>query len=97
MGVGDRAGEGSTYINLGNAYHSISNFKEAVECHSKALCTAKEVGDRGLEGRAYANLGNDLDSLGDSQQAIEHHKNHLSVAKEVGNKAESKGLVEPSR
>ena len=55
--VGDRAGEGSAYANLGVAYQSQGAFSKAIEYHVQGLVIAKEVGDRAGEVRAYANLG----------------------------------------
>ena len=51
--VGDRAGEGLAYGNLGCAYHSLGQFEKAVEYHSKHLAIALEVGDRAGVGIAY--------------------------------------------
>ena len=85
--MGDRAGEGRTYGNLGNAYRSLGKFQEAIEYHNQCLSIAKEVGDRAGEGSAYGSLGIAYDSLGKFQEAIECHNQDLSLAKEVGNRA----------
>ena len=85
--VGDRAGEGRAYGNLGNAYRSLGDFQQAIEYHQKHLQISKEVGDRAGEGCAYGNLGNAYDSLGDFQQAIEYHQKHLQISKEVVDRA----------
>ena len=85
--VGDRAGEGIAYGNLGIAYQSVGNFKQAIEYHHQGLSIAKEVGDRAGEGIAYGNLGNAYQSLGNFKQAIEYNHQHLSIAKEVGDRA----------
>ena len=85
--MGDRAGEGGAYGNLGNAYQSLGDFPKAVEYHTKRLSIAKEVGDRAGEGGAYGNLGNAYRSLGEFQKAMEYHTKHLSIAKEVGDRA----------
>ena len=84
--VGDRAGEGRAYCNLGNAYCSLGDFKQTIEYHMLHLTIAKEVGDRAGEGVAYCNLGNAYRSLGDFKQAIEYHMLHLTIAKEVGDR-----------
>ena len=55
--VGDRAGEGRAYCNLGNAYHSLGDFKQAIEYHMLHLTIAKEVGT-GLKKEVPTNLGN---------------------------------------
>ena len=85
--VGDRAGEGGAYGNLGNACRGLGDFKQALEYHKQRLSIAKEVGDRAGERRAYGNLGNACQGLGDFKQALEYHKQHLSIAKEVGDRA----------
>jgi tetratricopeptide (TPR) repeat protein len=89
--VGDRAGEGAAYGNLGNAYRSQGDYTKAIEYHTQRLAIAKEVGDRAGEGTAYANLGIAYRSLGDFSKAIEYHMQHLAIAKEVGDRAGEKG------
>ncbi|CAH3151089.1 unnamed protein product, partial [Pocillopora meandrina] len=84
--VGDKHGEGGAYGNLGNAYHSLGDFKKAIEYHNLHLKIAKEVGDKHGEGRAYGNLGIAYDSLGDFKKAKEYHNLDLKIAKEVGDK-----------
>ena len=85
--IGDRAGEGRAYGNLGNAYQSLGDYQKAIEYHEKRLKIAKEIGDRAGEGRAYGNLGNAYDPLGDYQKAIEYHEKRLKIAKEIGDRA----------
>ena len=85
--VGDRAGEGSSYGNLGNAYYHLGDFKNAIEYHQLDLKIAKEVGDRAGEGSSYGNLGNAYGRQGDFKKAIEYHERHLKIAKEVGDRA----------
>ncbi|XP_068738805.1 tetratricopeptide repeat protein 28-like [Montipora capricornis] len=90
--VGDLAGEGQAYCNLGNAYDSLGNFslgnfKHAIEYLNQVLSIAKEVGDLAGEGQAYGNLGNAYRRLGNFKQAIEYHNQDLSIAKEVGDLA----------
>ena len=63
--VGDQAGEGGAYGNLGNAYLSLGDFRKAIEYHEKHLKIAIRIGDRAGEGVAYGNLGNAYRSLGD--------------------------------
>jgi len=55
--VGDRAGEGRAYGNLGNSYQSQGAFSKAIEHHTQCLAIAKKVGDRAGEGRTCGNLG----------------------------------------
>ena len=50
--IGDRAGEGRAYGNLGNAYSSLGDFRKAIEYHEKHLKIAIESGDRDGEGHS---------------------------------------------
>ncbi|CAH3017230.1 unnamed protein product [Porites evermanni] len=85
--VGDRAGQGDAYANLGKAYYRLGQFQQAIEYHKQDLSIAIEVGDRAGQGRAYCNLGCAYNHLGQFQQAIEYHKQCLSIAIEVGDRA----------
>ena len=85
--IGDRAGEGRAYGNLGNAYQSLGDYRKAIEFHEKQLKIAKEIGDQAGEGRAYANLGTAYQSLGDYHKAIEFHEKQLKIAVEIGDRA----------
>ena len=85
--AGDRDSEGKAYGNLGKAFDSLGNFKQAVQHHMQHLGIAKEVGDRAKQGHAYCRLGSAYFRLGNFKQAIEYHEQALSIAKEVGNRA----------
>ena len=85
--MGDRAGEGTAYGNLGIAYRSQGDFSKAIEYQTQHLAIAKEVGDRAGEGAAYGNLGNAYGSQGDFSEALKHHAQGLVIAKEVGDRA----------
>ena len=85
--VGDRAGEGHAYGNLGNGFYSLGDFQKAIEYHERHLKISKEVGGKAEEGKAYGNLGNAYQSLGDFQKAIEYHERHLKISKEKGDRA----------
>ena len=74
---GDRANEGRTYGNLGNAYDSLGQFDKAVEYHQKRLHNAREVGNRRGEETASFNLGRVYRELGQVDKAVEfENKNH---------------------
>ena len=90
--AGDKDSEGSVYMNLGNAYHSLGDFKTAIKFQQQALSIMKEVGDKDSEGGVYANLGSTYGSLGDFKTAIVFHQQALSIMKEVGDK-DSEGSV----
>ncbi|XP_068674027.1 tetratricopeptide repeat protein 28-like [Montipora foliosa] len=85
---GDREGEGLAYFNLGNYYHAVAHFNQAITKYTEALAIFKKVGFRAGEGRANGNLGYAYESLGNFKQAIEYHHQCLSIAKEVGDRTE---------
>ena len=77
--MGDRAGEGSAYGNLGNACQSLGDFQKAIEYHERHLKILKEVGERAREGKAYGNLGTVHKRLGNFQKAIQYYKNSVTA------------------
>ncbi|XP_022778025.1 G-protein-signaling modulator 2-like, partial [Stylophora pistillata] len=85
--VGNKAGEGKNYGNLGNVYDGLGLFQTAIKYHELSLNIVKEVGDKDGEGKSYCNLGNAYDGLGQFKTAIEYHELSLNIDKEVGNKA----------
>ena len=89
--IGDRAGEGRAYENLGIAFKSQGDFRKAFEYHQKHLKIAKEIGDRAGEGRAYGNLGNAYHSLSDFRKAIEYHEKRMKIAIEISDRAAEGG------
>ena len=68
--LGQRDREGRTYANLGNAYYSLGDFKQAIDYLKQALSIVKELGRRDREGNAYGNLCVAYDGLGDFEEAI---------------------------
>jgi tetratricopeptide (TPR) repeat protein len=78
--VGDRAGEGRAYGNLGNAYQSHADFSKAIKYHTQSLAIAKEVGDRAGEVRAYGSLGPCHMYLNEYDKAVAHHKTRHALA-----------------
>ena len=85
--IGDRAGEGRAYGNLGTALQSLGEYEKAIKYYKKDLKITKEIGDRAGEGTAYGNLGTAYQSLGDNLKAIEYHEKHLKIAIEIGDRA----------
>ena len=85
--LGDRAGKGRAFGNLGNSFHSLGQFQQAIEYHGKHLSIAEELGDRAGKGRAFGNCGNSYHSLGNFQQAMVFHKKQLRIAVELGDRA----------
>ncbi len=86
--IGDKAGEGRAYGNLGIVFNNLGDFRKAKEYYELRLEIAKEVGDRAAGGTAYGNLGNAFLDIGDFRKAIDYcGELHLKIAKEVGDKA----------
>ena len=77
--IGDRAGEGEAYGNLGIAYKSQGGFQNAIEYHGKQLKIAIEIGDRAGEGRAYHNIGNGYFELGRFDIAVRNFVSGVNV------------------
>ena len=63
--MGDRAGEGRAYGDLGSTYQSLDDFGKAIEYHTQDLAIAKEWTTWRGRGGSDANLGNADQSLGD--------------------------------
>lgn len=84
--MGNKAGEGGAYGNLGIAYEGLGDFKQAIEYHMKHHHIAKELGDKYGEAQAYVNLGNAHFSMGNLNKAIEYHTQRRSIAIELGDK-----------
>ena len=85
--MGDETGEGHAYGKLGDEYHSLGDFKLAIEFYQKQLGILKEVGDRVREACVYGKLGEAYESLRNFVGAIECHKKYLNINREMGNRA----------
>ena len=82
--MGDRAGEGKAYGNLGNAYWLHGDFSEAIEHHTQGLTIAQEVGNRAGEGLTCNNLGICHMHLGEYVKAAACHKAQHAMGIELG-------------
>ena len=49
--LGDRAGEGRAFGNLGMVYTGLGQYDEAIEFHTKAIHISRELGDKREEGK----------------------------------------------
>ena len=77
---GDKDLEGEAYVNLGNTYRHLGDFKQAIEFYQQGLSIAKEIENKDLEGSLYENLGNAYRCLGDVKHSIDFYQQGLSVA-----------------
>ncbi|MFZ0888556.1 MAG: tetratricopeptide repeat protein [Candidatus Binataceae bacterium] len=82
--LGDRGAEGTALGNLGNAHHSLGDYRRAIEFHEQRLAIAREVGDRRGEDSALGNLGIAYDSLGEYRRAVGFYEQRLAIAREIG-------------
>ncbi|NCR42793.1 MAG: tetratricopeptide repeat protein, partial [Microcystis aeruginosa W13-11] len=55
--IGDRGGEGKSYMGLGNVYYSLGEYQKAIEFHQQSLAIDREIGDRGGKASSWFNLG----------------------------------------
>ena len=62
--IGDRAGEGRAYGNLGSPYQSLGDYQKAIEYLEKHLEIVKGICDR-AGGGGYGNICNACQSLGE--------------------------------
>ena len=81
-----KAEEGRVQEYMGNAYCSIRQYPNAIECYSKHLKIAEELGDHGGVARAHGHLGNAYQNIGQYQKAIECHRKCLGIAQELKDK-----------
>ena len=70
----NKAGEGETFNNLGNAYQSLGDFCEVIKYHEHHLQITKGLGDKAGEGQAYGILGIAYLSLGDFHKTFSKHR-----------------------
>ncbi len=85
-GLGDRAGEGGALTSLGNAYHGVGRYADALECHERALLLAREVGDASGESDALSNIGNAERALGRAAEAVRHYTASLAIRRDLGDR-----------
>jgi tetratricopeptide (TPR) repeat protein len=84
--LNDRAAEGVHLGNLGNAFQSLGELRQAVEFYEQALRVFRELGDRRWEGAVLGNLGVIHADLDEPHRAIEFYKQGLVIAREVGDR-----------
>ena len=84
--AGDKNRKCDAYTGLGKAYHSLGDYRKAIELLQQSLSIIKEIGDKDSEGKTYSNLAITYKCLGDYKEAIEFHQQSVSIAKEIGDK-----------
>ena len=81
--VGNKQMHGTNLGNLGNAYHSLGDYQQAIDYHLQALDISLVIDDKLMEGRALCNLGVVYHSTGDYQQAIDYLLQALDIAETI--------------
>ena len=72
--------------NLGSAYWSLGQVKEAIGYYEQALGITREIGDRRGEGNSLGNLGNAYADLGQVEKAIGYYEQALGIDREIGDR-----------
>ncbi|MEO8613420.1 MAG: tetratricopeptide repeat protein, partial [Chloroflexota bacterium] len=81
---GNQQAEGNHLGNLGNSYHNLGEYRQAIDYHQQALAISRHIGNKHGEGNSLGNLGNAYISLGDYPQAIEYYQQALTIARQIG-------------
>ena len=84
--MNNKEGEAEAYDNLGDAYQSVGDYKQAIVYYNLELAISKELGNRVREGSTYRVLGNAYERLSDFKRAVDCHNLQLSIARETGDR-----------
>ncbi|NEQ29857.1 MAG: CHAT domain-containing protein, partial [Leptolyngbya sp. SIO4C5] len=79
-------GEANALGNLGIAYDSLGDYRQAIDFLQQTLEIKRQIGDRRGEANALGNLGNAYHALGDYLQAIDFHQQSLEIAQQIGDR-----------
>ncbi|MBA3706507.1 MAG: tetratricopeptide repeat protein [Bacteroidetes bacterium] len=77
-------GIGNALSNMGNIYYNQSDYKLALDYHSRALKIREKTGNKIPIGNSYNNLGITYWKLGNNEKALESHLKSLKIMEEVG-------------
>ena len=73
----DKAGEGTSYGNLGSVFYSLGDFQKAIEFHERHLKIARQVADKAGIARSLYSLGISFEGQGSLSRSLECY--HSSV------------------
>ncbi|NEQ32383.1 MAG: CHAT domain-containing protein, partial [Leptolyngbya sp. SIO4C5] len=79
-------GEANALGNLGIAYDSLGDYRQAIDFQRQSLEIAQQIGDRQGEASVLGNLGIAYAALGDYRQAIDFHQQSLEIAQQIGDR-----------
>ncbi|MBS0648392.1 MAG: CHAT domain-containing protein [Verrucomicrobia bacterium] len=71
---------------LGNTYHFLGKYQQAIEYHKQVLQIANALQDQQREAAAYENIGNAYRSLTKYEEALEYHTKCLHLALHIPDK-----------
>ncbi|MCD4669790.1 MAG: tetratricopeptide repeat protein [Actinomycetia bacterium] len=91
--IGYRAGEASTFNNLGLIYSCVGQYEEALTYYEQALGFVHEIGDRAGEGPIFNSLGLLYASLGQYEEALIYYEQALGIQREVDDRAGEGGTL----
>ena len=86
-GLGDKAGMGSCYNNMGLVARACGQYDRAMELYRKDLAISEELGYKTGVGRCYVNMGNVAYNRGQYDEAMELYRKSLAICEELGEKA----------
>ena len=77
----------SSYNNIGTIYQRQSNYKQALDYHTKSLKIKEEIGDKNGIALSYNNLGIIAWYQGNYKQALNNYEKSIKIEEETGNKS----------
>eukprot|EP00057_Strongylocentrotus_purpuratus_P029870 XP_780072.4 PREDICTED: tetratricopeptide repeat protein 28 [Strongylocentrotus purpuratus] len=84
--LSDHVGECRAHGNLGAAYFSQGNYKEALTHHHFQLYLAMKQKDRNVAASALSSLGHVYSAIGDFPNALTTHKQCVTLARQLNDK-----------
>ncbi|MGB5959017.1 MAG: tetratricopeptide repeat protein [Coleofasciculaceae cyanobacterium] len=87
--IGDQAGIGTTFHQIGLVYDSKKEYQKASDYYQRALEFQRTVDDAGAKITLYR-IGKIYDKIGDYQQALDYYQQALAVRQEIDDTKNSK-------
>jgi tetratricopeptide (TPR) repeat protein len=91
--LGDRADEGRTLTNLGNAYVQLRQFEDAITSYQQDIAICQETGDRHGEGLTLAGLGDAYLGMQRFEEGIDCYQHSLAILQQVGDRYAEGGVL----
>ena len=76
----------ASLTSLGNAYHSLGRYEQAISFYQQSLEIQQDIGDRLGEAASLGNLGAAYHSLGRYEEAISYHQQSLEIKRQIANR-----------